>query len=310
MTLSIRPDAALVDRLSRDDTLPAAVRAGLADPLAHLSVEVVTRDSIRRLDAYRVVGADGKLVAVTPGRAGEAAVSLVDGGLPEALVVETLGLDAPLADLGHRSELDLAALWALAALADAHRQRELECLLARAASPPAGIDADAVYLRALDGATMPDPRWLSGLLTQLLGAGDVTEGHIGDGLAVLARARLIVEQAGRWSPRPDFATAFAHLQVPLAGVRLAVDVRYGDGNRGAVVVLLRSLASVWVIDLSAAGPLGLRAVTGAEARRIVQAIVAAALTVTPRPAARHCGRCGKPAEAASRFCGHCGAALD
>jgi hypothetical protein len=304
---SLRPQADVLATALR--TLPAAIGAALAEPQARITVAAISRDSRRRLDLYGVDGAGADLVAVTPTSDGEVAVSFpVESTLAEALIVETLGLDAPLVDLGHRSDLDLPALWALAALADAHRQRELEGLLARTPSAPPAIDADAIYLRALDGASMPDPRWLSGLLTQLVGPGDVTEARIGQGLAALARNRLVAEQAGLWSPQPDFVAAFAHLQVPLAGVRLAVDVRHGDGIKSVAMILLRSLASLWAIDLPAAAPPSLSAVTGAEARHIVQAIIAAALTVTPRPA-RHCGRCGQTADAASRFCGRCGAAL-
>jgi hypothetical protein len=301
----LRPQAGALATALR--TLPAAVGAGLDDPLARIAVATVTRDSSRRLDLYRVDGADG-LVAVTPKADGDAAVSFpVDGALAEALMVETLGLDGPLAALDHASELDAAALWALAALADAYRQRELESLLARAPSAPPAIDADSIYLRALDGATMPDPRWLSGLLTQLVGPGDVTEACIMEGLAALARAGLVAEQAGRWSPRPDFVTAFAHLQVPLAAARLAVDVRPGDRN--VSLGFLRGLASVWMIDLSAAGSLTLRAVAGAEARRVIHGAIAAALTVMPSVAARRCRQCGHAAAGTDRFCGHCGAAL-
>ena len=308
---SLRPQAGALATALR--TLPAAVASGLAEPQARIAVTTVTRDSSRRLDLYRVDGADG-LVAVTPKAEGDAVVSFpVGGALAEALIVETLGLDGPLAALDHTSELDAAALWALAAFADAHRQRELESLLARAPSAPLAIDADTIYLRALDGATMPDPRWLSGLLTRLIGAGDVAEARIGDGLAALARAGLIAEQAGLWAPRPDFVTAFAHLEVPLAGARLTVDRRRDGGIDSVTLVVLRSLAAVWVIEpRGSASVLALRAVDGGETRRMVHDTIAPAIKPSPppTPAARVCRHCDRPAAAADRFCGQCGAVLD
>jgi hypothetical protein len=172
--------------------LPPPVRAGLADPSARIAVTTVTRDGGRRLDCYAVAGAGKQLAAVTPDAEGGAAVSFpVDGALAESLVVETLGLDQPLAPVDHRSELDIAALWALAAMADAHRQAELESLLARTPARQVAINEDSIYLRALDGATLPDPRWLSGMLTQIFGPGDVTEARLLAGLDLLARGRLI-----------------------------------------------------------------------------------------------------------------------
>jgi hypothetical protein len=308
---SLRPQAGALATAVR--TLPAAVGAGLAEPQARIAVTTVSRDSSRRLDLYRVDGADG-LVAVTPKAEGDAAVSFpVDGALTEALMVETLGLDCPLAGLDHASELDTTALWALAALADAHRQRELESLLARAPSPPVGVDADSIYLRALDGATMPDPRWLSGLLTRLIGPGDVAEARIGAGLAALARAGLVAEQAGLWSPRPDFATGFAHLEVPLAGARLTVARRRGGGADTATLVVLRGLAAIWLIEpRGPASSLSLRAVDGNEARRMVHDTIAPAIKPSPppTPTARVCGHCSRPVAVADRFCGQCGAELN
>lgn len=308
MTFSIRPDAALFDRVSRDEALPAAVRAGFADPLARLSVVTVTRDAVRQLGCYRLVETRERLVAVTP-RGGETEVSLVDTRLPEAMIADVLGLDAPLVDLGHKYDLDTAAIWALAALADAHRQHELECLLARAPSRLAGVDADAVHLRALDGAVMPDPRWLSGLLSQLMGAGDVTEASLDAGLATLARAGIVIEQDGLWSVQPDFAAAFAHLQVPLAGARLCIDLRRNAAR--TTVVFVRSIAVVWVVESPGDDALTLRACDGSSARRLLHDALARSLT-DPSPAVdpeRLCARCGQVAATTDRFCGRCGARL-
>ena len=178
-TQTIAPDAVQLDRAANAAQLPPAVRAGLADPSARIAVTTVTRDGGRRLDCYAVAGAGKQLAAVTPDAEGGAAVSFpVDGALAEALIVETLGLDQPLAPVDHRSELDIAALWALAAMADAHRQAELESLLARTPARQVALNEDSIYLRALDGATLPDPRWLSGMLTQIFGPGDVTEARL------------------------------------------------------------------------------------------------------------------------------------
>lgn len=192
MIETIAPDQVLLDRAAKTGPLPPAVRAGLAAPMARISVTTVTRDGGRRLDCYAVAGTGKQLAAVTPDAEGEAAVSFpVDGVLAEALIVETLGLDQPLAQIDHRSEFDIAALWALAALADAHRQAELESLLARTPTRQVAISEDSIYLRALDGAALPDPRWLSGMLSQVFGPGDVTEARLLEGLAALARAGLI-----------------------------------------------------------------------------------------------------------------------
>ena len=164
----------------------------------------------------------------------------VDATLAEALIVETLGLDQPLAPVDHRSELDIAALWALAAMADAHRQAELESLLARTPARQVALNEDSIYLRALDGATLPDPRWLSGILTQIFGPGDVTEARLLAGLDLLARGGLIARgKTGLWSPQPAFVTAFAHLELPLAAAVLAVDrrrdgwIRFSDAGISA-----------------------------------------------------------------------------
>lgn len=323
MIQTIAPDLRQLDRAANAARLPAAVRTGLADPSARIAVTTVTRDGGRRLDCYAVAGAGKQLAAVTPDAAGGAAVSFpVDATLAEALIVETLGLDQPLAPVDHRSELDIAALWALAAMTDAHRQAELESLLARTPARQIAINEDSIYLRALDGATLPDPRWLSGMLTQILGPGDVTEARLLAGLDVLARGGMIARgKTGLWSPQPAFVTAFAHLELPLAAAVLSVDRRRAGEFDSATLVFLRSFAAVWVIEpLGAAGaPTAVRlsSVSAADARTLVHDAVALALEEPAAPpqaqkaaaAPRFCKQCGHPAAAADRFCGKCGTAL-
>lgn len=320
---TIAPDLVQLERAANAAQLPPAARAGLADPLARIAVTTVTRDGGRRLDCYAVPGAGKQLAAVTPDAEGGAAVSFpVDGALAEALIVETLGLDQPLAPVDHRSELDIAALWALAAMADAHRQAELESLLARSPARQVAINEDSIYLRALDGATLPDPRWLSGMLTQILGPGDVTEARLLAGLDALARGGLIARgKTGLWSPQPAFVTTFAHLELPLAAAVLSVDRRRSGGYDSATLVFLRSFAAVWVIDPR--GPAGastgvrLSSVSAADARKLVHDAIALALKEPAAPsqaqkaaaAPRFCRQCGNPATPADRFCGKCGAAL-
>ncbi len=320
---TIAPDLLQLDRAANAAQLPPPVRAGLANPLARITVTTVTRDGGRRLDCYAVAGAGKQMAAVTPDAEGGAAVSFpVDGALAEALIVETLGLDQPLAPVDHRSELDIAALWALAAMADAHRQAELESLLARTPASQVALNEDSIYLRALDGATLSDPRWLSGMLTQIFGPGDVAEARLVAGLDVLARGGLIVPgKTGLWSPQPAFVTAFAHLELPLAAAVLAVDRRRAGGFDSAALVFLRSFAAVWVIE--PLGPAGapsavrLSSVSAADARTLVHDAIALALKEPAAPpqapktaaAPRFCKQCGHPATAADRFCGQCGAAL-
>ncbi len=320
---TIAPDLRQLDRAANAAQLPPAVRAGLADPSARISVTTVTRDGGRRLDCYAVAGAGKQLAAVTPDAEGAAAVSFpVDGALAEALIVETLGLDQPLAPVDHRSELDIAALWALAAMADAHRQAELESLLARTPVRQIALNEDSIYLRALDGATLPDPRWLSGMLTQIFGPGDVAEAQLLAGLDVLARGGLIARgKTGLWSPQPAFVTAFAHLELPLAAAVLSVDRRRAGGFDSASLVFLRSFAAVWVIE--PLGPAGapaavrLSSVSGADARTLAHDAIALALKEPAAPpqaqkaaaAPRFCKQCGHPAAPADRFCGQCGAGL-
>ncbi|MDP3693446.1 zinc ribbon domain-containing protein [Bradyrhizobium sp.] len=318
---TIAPDLLQLERAANAAQLSAAVRTGLADPSARIAVTTVTRDGGRRLDCYAVAGAGKQLAAVTPNAGGGAAVSFpVDVALAEALIVETLGLDQPLAPVDHRSELDIAALWALAAMADAHRQAELESLLARSPARQVAINEDSIYLRALDGATLSDPRWLSGMLTQIFGPGDVTEARLLAGLDVLTRGGLIARgKTGLWSPQPAFVTAFAHLELPLAAAVLSVDRRRADGFDSVSLVFLRSFAAVWVIEpLGATGaPTAVRlsSVSDADARALVHDALALALK-EPAPQAqkataapRFCKQCGHPATAADRFCGQCGAAL-
>ncbi|QWG19843.1 zinc ribbon domain-containing protein [Bradyrhizobium sediminis] len=323
MIETIAPDQVLLDRAAKTGPLPPAVRAGLADPMARISVTTVTRDGGRRLDCYAVAGAGKQLAAVTPDAKGEAAVSFpVDGMLAEALIVETLGFDQPLAQIDHRSEFDIAALWALAAMADAHRQAELESLLARTPTRQVALSEDSIYLRALDGAALPDPRWLSGMLTQVFGPGDVTEARLLEGLAALARAGLIARgPTGLWSPQPAFITAFAHLELPLAAAVLSIDRRRAGGFDSAMRVFLRSFAAIWVIEPR--GPAGastavrLGSVGAADARTFVHDAIALALKQPAAPppaqkaaeARRFCRQCGHPATAADRFCGECGAEL-
>ncbi len=320
---TIAPDLLQLDRAANAAQLPAAVRTGLADPSARIAVTTVTRDGGRRLDCYAVTCAAKQLAAVTPDAEGGAAVAFpVDATLAEALIVETLGLDQPLAPVDHRSELDIAALWALAAMADAHRQAELESLLARSPARQVAINEDSIYLRALDGATLPDPRWLSGMLTQILGPGDVTEARLLAGLDVLARGGLIARgKTGLWSPQPAFVTAFAHLELPLAAAVLSIDRRRTGGFDSAMLVFLRSFAAVWVIEpLGAAGaPTAVRlsSVSAADATTLVHDAVALALKEPAAPsqaqkaaaAPRFCKQCGHRATPADRFCGKCGAEL-
>jgi hypothetical protein len=320
---TIAPDLHQLERAANAAQLPSAARAGLADPLARIAVTTVTRDGGRRLDCYAVAGAGKQMAAVTPDAGGGAAVSFpVDGALAEALIVETLGLDQPLAPVDHRSELDIAALWALAAMADAHRQAELESLLARTQARQVAINEDSIYLRALDGATLPDSRWLSGMLTQIFGPGDVTEARLLAGLDVLARGGMIARgKTGLWSPQPAFVTAFAHFELPLAAAVLSIDRRRTGGYDSATLVFLRSFAAVWVIE--PLGPAGaptavrLSSVSAADARTLVHDAVALALKEPAAPpqaqkaaaAPRFCKQCGHPATSADRFCGKCGAAL-
>ena len=263
------------------------------------------------------------MAAVTPDAEGEATVSFpVDGALAEALIVETLGLDQPLAPVDHRSDLDVAALWALAAMADAHRQAELESLLARTPARQIALSEDSIYLRALDGATLPDPRWLSGILTQIFGPGDVTEARLLAGLDLLARGGMVARgPTGLWSPQPAFVTAFAHLELPLAGAVLSIDRRQAGGFDTATLVFLRSFAAVWVIEPrgAAAAPTGVRlsSVSADDARTLVHDAIALGLkepaappqTQKPAEPLRFCRQCGHPATAADRFCGKCGTAL-
>lgn len=330
----IRPDLAVLDRAVGAGQLPASVRAGLADPLARVSVLTVTRDGCRRLDCYVVDGESKRLAGITPNENGAAAVSFpIDPKAVEALLAETLGLDQPLADFGHRSEFDIAALWALAAMIDAHRQRQLEALLARSPAPALAIDDDSIHLRALDGATLADPRWLSSLLHGLLGPADVSEARLRDGLAVLARGGLIARDAqGTWAPQPSFAAAFANLEVPLAGTRLAIDRRRDGGVDHIALVFLRTLAAVWIIQPRGAGNSVqralLRSAGGEEARTFARSAIELAVAPPPKPqpkpqpaapkpststtttaAARFCHQCGKPAAAGDRFCGECGTQL-
>ena len=321
MIQTIAPDPVQLARAASAGQLPSAVRAGLADPLTRIAVTTVTRDGGRRLDCYAVAGTGKQLAAVTPDAGGEVAVSFpVDAALTEALIVETLGLDQPLAPVDHRSDLDIAALWALAAMADAHRQAELENLLARTPARQIALNEDSIYLRALDGATLPDPRWLSGMLTQIFGPGDVTEVRLVEGLAVLARGGLIARgPTGLWSPQPGFITAFAHLELPLAAAVLSVDRRRAGGFDSATLVFLRSFAALWVIEPrgAAAAPTGVRlsSVSADDARALVHDAIALALKEPSAPpqaprtaeARRFCKQCGHPIAAADRFCGGCGA---
>ncbi len=321
MIETLAPDPVRLDHSAKATQLPPAVRAGLADPLARMAVRTVTRDGGRRLDCYAVAGAGEQLAAVTPNDDGETAVSFpVDASLIEALIVETLGLDQPLADIGHRSELDAAALWALAAMADAHRQVELESLLARTPGRLPALDEDTIYLRALDGATLPDPRWLSGMLAQLNGPCDVTEARLLEGLAMLARIGLIARgPTGLWSPQPAFVAAFAHLEMPLSGVHLSIDRRGADGIEHGTFVFLRSVAAVWIIELRGAGHVLLRSASAGDLLKFAhdaitlafrtdrpQSLAAARIPTAP---ARFCPQCGRPIGTAARFCGECGAAL-
>ncbi len=322
-TQTIAPDPTQLDRAANAAQLPAAVRAGLAAPLARIAVTTVTRDGGRRLDCYAIGGAEKRLTAVTPNADGEAAVSFpVNTALAEALIVETLGLGQPLADIGHHSELDLAALWALAAMADAHRQVELESLLARTPGGKIALDDDTIYMRALDGATLSDSRWLSAMLTHLIGPGDVTEAHIHEGLAGLARADLIAQDTtGFWSPQSAFASAFAHLEMPLSGARLSIDRRGAEGIDHATLVFLRALATVWIVELRGTRRVLLRSASASDTRKFVQDAIALALTAdrppprSPSPdrkqaaTRRSCQQCGHPVGSADRFCGDCGAAL-
>ncbi len=327
MIQTIAPNSVQLDRAANAGRMPPAIRAGLADPLARIAVTTVTRDGGRRLDCYAVGGAEKRLAAVTPNADGEATVSFpVDVALTEALIAETLGLEQALPDIGHRSELDIAALWALTAMADAHRQVELESLLARTPGHQAALDEDNIYMRALDGATLPDPRWLSGMLTRLIGPGDVTEVRILDGLAVLARGGMIArDSAGLWSPQPAFAAAFAHLEMPLAGVRLSIDRRGADGIEHGTLVFLRTVAAAWIIELrgptEATTRVLLRSVSAGDARKFAHDAIALALSVDrtvlkasspaqKQPAApRFCQQCGHPVGMACRFCADCGAEL-
>jgi hypothetical protein len=323
MIQTIAPNPVQLDRAANAGRLPAAVRAGLGDPLARIAITTVTRDGGRRLDCYAVGGAEKRLASVTPNAEGGVAVSFpVDVALTDALIGETLGLDQPLADLGHRSELDIAAFWALAAMADAHRQVELESLLARTPGHQAALDEDNIYMRALDGATLPDPRWLSGMLTRLIGPGDVTEVRILDGLALLTRGGMIARgSTGLWSPQPTFAAAFAHLEMPLAGVRLSIDRRGADGIEHGTLVFLRTVAAVWILELrgpeDAPSHVLLRSVSAGDARKLAHDAIALALKepVAPPPtpkaaeARRFCKQCGHPATAGACFCSQCGAEL-
>lgn len=321
MNRTIGPDTAVLDRAAGANAWPASVRAGLGDPVARIAVAAVTRAGVRRLDCYAVAGAAGQLAALTPNGSGEVEASFpVDGRLPEALIADTLGLGQALAVPDHRSDLDLPALWALAAMVDAHRQLELESLLARTLARRIALDEDTICLRALDGAALADPRWLSSMLTLLLGPGDVAEARLREGLAALARAGLATRDAsGLWSPQPAFAEAFAHLEVPLAAVSLSID-RAGEGRADqAAMVLLRTIAALWMIEprrsAGAVAGVSLRAIAPQDARRCVHDAIAPALAAaTAAPPARakspgFCPQCGHPAAAGDRFCGQCGRKL-
>ncbi|KAA5595976.1 zinc-ribbon domain-containing protein [Blastochloris sulfoviridis] len=311
-------DSAALDRAVRARQLPAAVRAALADPLARISAVTVARDGGRRLDCYAVAGESG-LAALTPGDNGDSAVSFpIEAKAIEALLGDTLGLDQPLAELGHSRELDIAALWALAALVDAHRQRQLESLLARTASPPPGVDDDLVLLRALDGATLADPRWLSSLLNGFMGPADATEARLRSGLEALEHGGLIGRDAnGLWAPQSGFIAAFANLEVPMAGAQLVIERRSAGGVDRVVLAFVRTLAALWI--LQSRGPrVLLRSAGGADARAIIHDAIEIAIAPPsvpqpgapmPPPAKRFCHHCGTPAAASDRFCGHCGTRL-
>ena len=318
----IAPDPAVIDRAIKAGQLPEALRAGLADPPARIALTLVTRDGVRRLDCYTVAGTAPKLAAVTSSGNGKAAATFpLENAAIEALLNETLGLDAPLAELGIDKDLDGAALWALAAMADAHRQRELESLLASTPARHVAVDEDAIYLRVLDGAALPDPRWLSGLLTQLLGPGDVSEARLQTGLVGLARAGLVAEdEDGLWAARPEFATAFAQLEVPLAGAMLSIDRRTGNGIDHGTLALLRTLSAGWTVEphgtgeasgvrLRSMGRDAIRSITHAALTRALQAELTSAKTVNTGETRSFCPQCGRPTAATDRFCGQCGVKL-
>jgi hypothetical protein len=315
-----KPDPATLDRAVRANQLSVAVAAALADPVARISAVTIARDGGRRLDCYAIAG-ETRLAAVTPTENGDTAVSFpIVPDTVEVLLDDALGLGQPLVDLGQKFELDIAALWAVAALVDAHRQRQLETLLARTAPPPPGVDDDAVLLRALDGATLADPRWLSSLLNGLVGPADVSEAQLASGLQALDRGGLVGRDArGLWSPRPDFTTAFANLEVPLAGAQLVIERRHAGAVDRVVLAFVRTLAAVWILQpRSACQRVLLRSAGGADARGIIHDAIALAITPpsaaqpatpTPPPVKRFCHHCGRPAASTDRFCGHCGTEL-
>jgi hypothetical protein len=210
-------------------------------------------------------------------------------------------------------------------MADAHRQLELESLLARTPAGRIALDDDTIYMRALDGATLSDPRWLSAMLTHLIGPGDVTEAHLQKGLAMLSHGGMIARgPTGLWSPQPAFAAAFSHLEMPLSGARLSIDRRGVAGIDHVTLVFLRTLAAVWIIELrgppEAATHVLLRSVSAADARQFAHDAIALALRPDRAPPAispvsseaaarRFCQQCGRPVSMAARFCGECGAEL-
>ncbi|MCK9920286.1 zinc ribbon domain-containing protein [Microbacteriaceae bacterium K1510] len=316
----IHLDQAAIERAAQ---LPASVRAGLTDPTARISVLTVTRDGSRRLECYAVEGESERLAVVTSNGKSETVVSFpLDPKAVEALLNETLGLDQPLAEPGIERELDEAALWALAAMADAHRQLELESLLARRPERRIAVDEDSIYLRVLDGASLPDPRWLSGMLTQLLGPGDVSEARLQRGLAALERAGLIgKDSTDRWTPQPGFTAAFAHLEVPLSGARVSINWRSKNGIDYVSLGLLRTLAAVWRTEprgrAEAMTGVALRSMTADAVRSGIHNAIVQALRTEPQPvsksntadARRFCPQCGGAVAVTDRFCGQCGAHL-
>lgn len=222
-----------------------------------------------------------------------------------------------------RQDLSVDELTVVAALADAHREEQLQACIDRRPARSGAVTRELAVQQVAAGTSSADHRWLISILSQFAAPGNGPDAEqLNAGAASLVARKLASANEGALALNPDlqtFCSGFANVTPFLA---LAVHEPWADPE---VKLFTRGVQNFWSIEYLSR-PASSRVRVSRLGGRAMEALLRQHLSplgthtatlappiaqnVSPAPAApATCSTCGRVAKPGARFCAGCGSAL-
>lgn len=312
--------------LAADSDMPGLARLGIADQGGSLlgawplAAAALARPALRLtaavggLQGFRVLHAcragAGGFTGCAPLPAGGWRISHpLDPDDVLAFLTAGLGLDIPTAGQEPTAGMSLAALFALAALADAVKEQSAEAWLARGPAPEPFVETNRVQGNLNLGLGKNDLRWLVSVTARICpfeapaGPSAAAEGL--EELRALGWANQNGD--GLWGLSPELEELAPHLWSP-AGFGFLTRLTGGEESAGLEHLgFFRTLASVWLLEFSGGDEPAVR-VSIPPSHRLLDGLHAWLTETEPAPSSA-CPACGRATAPGDAFCTGCGARL-